>query len=98
MELTTYRATDRRVYNGAFCSDMKRESDHTKALEKRMRKADPTTYVAYFPMQDAYLAFIGDDSKILSNNFHTSKQVALIEAIEMLEGLRTWKCTYTIKQ
>jgi len=83
--LTTYRARDRRVYNGAFCSDMQREVNHTKYLEDRMKKADPSSSCTYFPMQGKYLVFT-NTIKILTNNFHESKQEALIEAIIILEG------------
>lgn len=96
MPLSTYRATDRRVYNGAPCSDMAREWAHTDALEKRMKQADPTASCTYFPVEGKFMVFI--NSNILENpdlegppreltgNFHEDKQVALIEAIQELEG------------
>jgi hypothetical protein len=95
MELNTYRAIDRRVYNGAPCSDMSREWAHTLALEKRMKAADHTASCTYFPLQGQYLVFV--NSNILENpdlkgppreltgNFHNNKQDALIEAILLLE-------------
>ena len=55
-ELTTYMASDRRVYNGAPCSDMQREWDHTKYLETRMKQADPTARCTYFPMEGKYFS------------------------------------------
>ena len=95
-ELTTYRASDRRVYNGALCSDMTKERNHTEYLFKRMKKADPTSRCTYFPMEGKFLVFINSD--ILNNpdlkgppleltgNFHCDKQEALIEAITVLEN------------
>ena len=95
MELTTYRATDRRVYNGAPCSDMSREWAHTDALEKRMKQADPTASCTYFPMEGKFLVFINSNllenpglvgpPRELTGNFHADKQEALIEAIFVLE-------------
>jgi len=94
-DLTTYRASDRRVYNGALCSDMRREQDHTEYLLKRMKEADPTVRCTYFPMEGKFLVFT--NSNMLENpdlkgppvkltgNFHSSKQEALIEAITVLE-------------
>jgi hypothetical protein len=85
--LTTYRARDRRVYNGAFCSDMQREANHTKNLEDRMKRADPSASCVYFPGNSptGYLVFI-NTMTILTNNFHVNKQEALIEAITILEN------------
>jgi len=94
-ELITYRATDRRCYNGAYCDDLTREHSHTDALTKRMKQADPTASCTYFPMEDKFLVFINSNilenpdligpPKILTNNFHSNKQDALIEAIFLLE-------------
>jgi len=94
--LIPYRASDRRVYNGAPCSDMSREWAHTDALENRMQEADPTASCTYFPMEGKYLVFtntgilknpnLKGPPKILTNNFHESKQEALIEAVHVLEG------------
>lgn len=101
MPLSAYRATDRRVYNGAPCSDMAREWAHTDALEKRMKDADPTAHCTYFPWEGKFLVFI--NSNILENpglegppreltgNFHEDKQDALIEAIRVLEGIQEEK-------
>ena len=93
-ELTTYRASDRRVYNGAFCSDMQREVNHTQALVKRMHQLDTTAACIYFPAEGKFLVFINSNMlthpdlmgppKILTGNFHNDKQEALIEAIEVL--------------
>ena len=95
-ELTTYRARDRRVYDGAPCSDMSREWKHTDYLEARMKRADPTAGCCYFPVKGKYLVFTNSNilenpdlvgpPQILTNNFHLDKQEALIEAIEILEA------------
>jgi len=95
MELTTYRANDRRVYYGAPCSDMQKEWNHTDALVARMKRADKTASCTYFPAEAKYLVFT--NSNILENPnlvgppreltgvFHSNKQLALIEAIKVLE-------------
>ena len=85
--LDTYYARDRRVYNGALCSDLQREVDHASALERRMKKAEPEASCVYFPAEGKYLTFVRH--KELTGNFHEEKQVALIEAIEVLEGENT---------
>lgn len=94
--MKTYKAQDRRVYDGCPCEDMNREMSHTESLEKRMKKADPTASITYFPMEGKYLVFINcypiEDCyshgvpKTLTGNFHEDKQEALIEAITILEG------------
>ena len=88
--LEPYHATDRRVYYGAPCSDMSREFKRTDDLMKRLLKAEPTASCTYFPMEGKYMVFIRPDPNrtwdILTNNFHESKQDALIEAITVLEA------------
>ena len=93
--LTTYRASDRRVYNGAGCSDMEREWARTDYLIKRMKKADPTASCTYFPLEGKHLVFINSNllenpnlegpPQELTGNMHSNKQEALIEAIKILE-------------
>lgn len=94
MKLSTYRASDRRVYNGCPCSDMKREWDHTDKLGKLLKSLDPTASVTYFPAEGKYMVFT--NSNILENpdlvgppreitgKFHASKQEAIIEAVETI--------------
>ena len=96
VDLVTYRASDRRVYNGALCSDMEREQQHTRALEERMKAANPSARCTYFPMEGMFLVFTNANllenpdlvgpPVILTNNMHYSKQAALIEAILVLES------------
>lgn len=97
-ELVTYRASDRRVYDGALCSDMQSEFDHTEALYNRMVLAEPTARCTYFPMESGYMVFTNAnilDSNhkgaphILTGVMHKDKQMALIEAIKVLEKLNT---------
>ena len=80
--LEPYYASDRRVYNGALCSDMKKEIAHTAALLKEMKQAEPAASCVYFPMEDKYMVFV--NNKVLTGRFHSCKQRALIEAIKLL--------------
>ena len=83
------------VYNGALCSDMTKEREHTKALEARMKIADKTASCTYFPAEGMFLVFINSNSldnpnlvgppKELTGVMYVDKQVALIEAIKVLE-------------
>ena len=96
-KLELYYASDRRVYNGAPCSDMNREWQRTEDLMNYMKHLDKTASCLYYPEAGKYLVFT--NSNILENpdlvgpprkltgNFHISKQAALIEAIETLEAL-----------
>jgi|SRR3989339_992482 len=100
-DLEVYKARDRRVHDGALCSDMKREFEHTDKLEKRMQEADPTAVCTYFPMEQKFLVFTNSYSKMnpnlegpprqLTGNFHSNVQNALIEAIKILEANKTIK-------
>ena len=91
-----YHAKDRRLYNGAPCSDLQKEWDNTTALEKQMKQLDSTTSCTYFPLEAKYLVFTNSNllenlnltgpPKELTGNMHTSKQRALIEAIHKLKG------------
>ena len=96
MALVSYQASDRRVYNGAPCSDMKREWNHTDNLEKMLRKLDATASCTYFPMEGKYLVFTNSNllenpdligpPQVLTGQFHIRKQEALIEAIGVLQA------------
>lgn len=81
--LEPYYASDRRCYNGALCSDLQREADRIAALEKRMKKAEPSASCSYFPKEGKFLTFVRFLE--LTGKFHTCKQIALIEAIQILE-------------
>jgi len=92
---TTYKASDRRVYDGAPCSDMKRELDHTAMLRERMKQIDSTACCTYFPAEGKYLVFINSNilenrnlvgpPRLLTGHFHDDEQEALTEAIRVLE-------------
>lgn len=94
-ELTTYRATDRRVYNGCPCTDMAREWNHTDNLGKMLKQLDPTASCTYFPMEGKFLVFTNSNMlenpdlvgppRELTGVFHCDKQEALIEAINRLK-------------
>ncbi len=87
--LTTYRATDRRVYQGALCSDMERQVQHTENLLKRLRQTSPTATCTYFPVEGKFMVFHKPDPertwREVTSNFHECKQSAIIEAIQTLE-------------
>lgn len=84
MELTTYRASDRRVYNGAYCSDMERERDHTKQLMEELLKLEPNAICTYFPMEGKWDVSRRTDYKSIIPDMVEGKQEAIIEAIELL--------------
>lgn len=90
-ELTPYYARDRRVYNGALCSDMEREEAHIKALDLRMKQAHPEARAVYFPAEGKFLVFIG--IRMLTCTFHECQQRAMIEAIRILEEGQPWTTT-----
>ena len=96
MSLSEYRAADRRVYDGAPCSDMAREWANEDMLVKRLEAADRTASVTYFPVEGKWLAFTNTGllkfpdligpPKVLTDRFHVSRQACLIEAIQVLEA------------
>lgn len=90
LNFTPYIATDRRVYNGCPSSDMQKELESIAKLErkideleKRLTSKNRELHCTYFPMEGKYMVF--DGIKMISGNFHHSKQDALIEAIKILE-------------
>ena len=90
MELSTYQATDRRVYNGALCSGMLGERSHTIKLMEELHKLEPRAVSTYFPMEDKYLVSIRHqtDQKLWFEelSFEHNKQVAIIKAIGEVDG------------
>ena len=52
-----HHATDRRVYNGALCSDMQREQDSIKQLKKLLPDNAQCTY---FPMEGKWCCSLKD--------------------------------------
>jgi hypothetical protein len=77
-----YYATDRRVYDGVLCSDMRREFEHSLKLAMKLRSLGGIC--TDFPVEQAYMVFV--DCKPLTDCFHSRKQEALIEAILLLES------------
>jgi len=49
--LDWYQATDRRVYNGALCSEMQRELDSLKKLEKMLPE---NARLCYYPLEGTW--------------------------------------------
>jgi hypothetical protein len=82
--LEAYHATDRRVYNGALCSDMQREAERLKELTARLKQVAPGASCTYFPVEQKYMTFV--DNKPVTGNFFFNRQLAIIEAIAVLEG------------
>lgn len=89
-----YYASDRRVYHGTPCSDMRREWNHAGKLMDELRKLDESARCCHFPGEDKYLVFVEKQStlwpeqttpKQLTGVMHSDKQEALIESIEFLK-------------
>ena len=58
-EITLYRASDRRCYNGAFCSGMRREIDSLANAKKKLKELHPDLSLTWFPAGDFYVGFLG---------------------------------------
>lgn len=86
MALEPYYATDRRVYNGAPCSDMSREWKHTDELEAYLKKLRPGAFATYFPIEGKWDVSDRDNGyRSIIPDLVYGKQEALIEAINILE-------------
>jgi hypothetical protein len=55
---TPYRATDRRVYQGSPCSDMRREFETGRKLMEVLKQIEPRAVSTYFPMEGFHLISI----------------------------------------
>jgi hypothetical protein len=86
MRYETYYATDRRVYNGALCSDMQRQEDHTEALLARLVELEPDAFCTYFPMEGKWNVSRSSDYKSIIPSLVYGKQEAIITAIRILEA------------
>jgi hypothetical protein len=88
VELVPYHATDRRVYNGAFCSDMTREKNHKEELLAELLRLCPQAKVTYFPMEGYYDVSIRHEEpgklwfECVYSNY--DKQLAIIGAIHKI--------------
>lgn len=77
-------ATDRRCYDGAFCSDLQKEIDSVANLEKNIKAACPGFSCTYFPAEGKYMAFV--DRRPLTGEFVTDRGHCLLQAWRMLVG------------
>ena len=55
---TLHYASDRRCYNGAMCSDLKREWDSRDRIRAQLVAVEPTFSTLYFPMEGKYSGWI----------------------------------------
>lgn len=62
-EPVIHYATDRRCYNGAYCSDLQRELDSLKAVEAAIRRVEPSYRCCYFPGEGKYLSFVSTEGR-----------------------------------
>lgn len=81
---TLHRATDRRCYNEAMCSNLQREVDSEKEILRQLKKVEPEFSCTYFPMEKKYLTFI--KYRTLTDNFHSSLGEAILEAWDLITG------------
>ena len=74
---TYHTATDRRVYNGAPCSDMQREHDSLASLvaEAAKRGARAT----YFPMEEVWSVWVNNREV---GKLHATKGDALVAFLD----------------
>jgi len=81
MEYSWYCAPDRRVYNGALCSDMQREHDSIDKL-KEMLSAKNGIWT-YFPMEAVWSCSLKDfrGNMFYELSWETSLGDALVKAL-----------------
>jgi len=77
-----YKATDRRVYNGALCSDMKKEQDSLSKLERKAAKLGARA--TYFPMEGKWSVW--SDFRRVSD-MYSDKGAALVEFLDNEKGI-----------
>ena len=86
--LQPYYATDRRIYNGAPCSDMRRQWNREEEILKELRRLEPRAWMTYFPQEGFWSAAYWDkDDKFcdIPTPDFGCKQTAMLAAIEYLE-------------
>lgn len=76
-----HRATDRRCYDGACCSDLQRELDSVDELVKELQALGGS--VCYFPAGGHWMAFKG--YRLLNELEYSEKGDACVAGIEILE-------------
>lgn len=79
--ITLHRATDRRVYNGAPCSDMQREWNSRQEAKDYLKSLG--VHVTYFPAGEFYVGF-DERSNILTEDCK-SFEVCANKVLEYLE-------------
>jgi len=81
---TYHTATDRRVYNGALCSDMQREKDSIQALKDKLPKNHLCTY---FPTEGKWCCSLKDfrGQLFFEIGWQTNLGDCLVEALDWLE-------------
>ena len=52
-------ATDRRCYDGAYCSDLQREIDSRVSFINLIKEKYKDFRCTYFPLEGKYMAFVG---------------------------------------
>lgn len=80
-------ATDRRVYNGALCSDLQREAESKDNIRKKILEKYPKFRTCHFPQGGGWLAHLCYDD--VSGNFHHDLGDCLLEAWDILIGNTT---------
>ena len=75
-------ATDRRCYNGAFCSDLQKEFDSKDKILKAIRAKYPEYFCTYFPVEGKYMSFL--KYKEITSVFHVDRGECLLEAWRLL--------------
>lgn len=78
-------ATDRRCYNGAFCSDLQREINSREELEKQIKAVHPEFRCTYFPAEGKHMAFVFE-YKTLTNVMFADRGQCLLQAWRILVG------------
>jgi len=80
---TLHYATDRRCYNGAPCSDLKREWDSRDNIRKQIQAVEPEFHTTYFPAQAMHSGWI--KSRKITDEYEDVGD-ALLEAWDKLIG------------
>jgi hypothetical protein len=53
-------ATDRRCYNGALSTDLRKEVESTRNLRIQIEAVEPEFDTCYFPMEGKYSGWVGN--------------------------------------
>ena len=79
-----HSARDRRVYNGALCSDMRKESDSIAALKALL---PPNALLTYFPLEGKWCCSLKDfrGQMFYELSFEPHIGDSLVTALERLD-------------